>query len=189
MELRESIIRQCRALQHLSGEFRMPDAARNRYASWYIEHSAKCPKAPPHLRSWLTSKPMQVLKLSMLTSLSFSHDLEITIDHIDISLDFLSKMEENLYDIFGGAGRNELAGIAVKIATYLKQQDRALPLRAVQNNFFNECKPPNDFTNCINHLINQGEALTCNCAVNGTPSTYIGTPIVMAAFKAANNGQ
>lgn len=187
LALRESIIRQCRALQNVYGEFRMPQSAKDFYAKWYIDHSHKCPKAPPHLRSWLTSKPTQVLKLSMLTSLSFSHDLEITTDHIEISLAFLSQMEDTLYGIFGGAGRNELAGVAVKIATYLKQQEQAVPLRRLQNDFFNECKPPNDFTTCITHLINLGEAITHSCAVNGTPATYIGTPHIMAAFKAANS--
>jgi hypothetical protein len=186
LELRKSIIHQCRALQQLTGEFRMPQHSKDLYTAWYNDHSYKCPKAPPHMRSWLTSKPMQVLKLSMITSLSFSHDLEITPDHLDISLNFLAKMEESLYGIFGGTGRNELAGVAVKIATYLKQQDQALPMRALQNNFFNECKPPNDFHVCVTHLISQGEAATHSLAVNGTPNTYIGTPLVMAAFKSAN---
>jgi hypothetical protein len=188
LELRKTIIAQCRALQHVSGEFRMPQAAREHYAAWYNAHSIAIPKAPPHLRSWLTSKPMQVLKLSMLTSLSVSHELEIGIDHIELALRFLGLMEESLYDIFGGAGRNELAGVAVKIATYLKQQEYALPLRAVQNNFFADCKP-NDFPVCINHLVSQGEAITHNCAVNGTASTFIGTPRVMTAFKKANQPQ
>ena len=130
---------------------------------------------------------MQVLKLSMLTSLSFSHDLEILPEHLQIALEFLGKMEESLYGIFGGAGRNELAGVAVKIATYLKQQDQALPIRIVQNNFFNECKPPNDFHVCVTHLMSQGEASTFNCTLNGAPTTYIGTPLVMRAFKEAND--
>jgi hypothetical protein len=186
LALRESIIRQCRALQALAGEFLMPKATREAYTAWYNEHSRKCPTAPPHLRSWLTSKPMQVLKLSMLSSLSFSHDLEILPEHLRIALDFLGKMEESLYGIFGGAGRNELAGVAVKIATYLKQQDQALPIRLVQNNFFAECKPPNDFHVCVTHLISQGEASTHNCTLNGTATTYIGTPLIMHAFKAAN---
>ena len=186
LALRESIIAQCRALQTLSGEFRMPRQTREYYQAWYNDHSFKCPKAPPHLRSWLTSKPMQVLKLSMLTSLSFSHDLEILPEHIQISLAFLGKMEETLYGIFGGAGRNELAGVAVKIATFLKQQEQAMPIRIVQNNFFAECKPPNDFHVCVTHLISQGEASTFNCTLNGAPTTYIGTPPVMHAFKEAN---
>lgn len=186
LKLRESIIHQCRSLQQLTGEFRMPQATKDYYGNWYIEHSHNCTKAPSHLRSWLTSKPMQVLKLSMLTSLSFSHDLEITTTHIDIALDFLAQMEQNLYGIFGGAGRNELAGVAVKISNYLRQQERALPIRVVQNNFFHECKPPNDFSVCVTHLVSQGEASTLNVALNGTPTTYIGNPMVMAAFKAAN---
>jgi hypothetical protein len=164
----------------------MPQTTRDHYTAWYNDHSHKCPKAPPHLRSWLTSKPMQVLKLSMLTSLSFSHDLEILPVHLEISLNFLAQMEASLYGIFGGAGRNELAGVAVKIATFLKQQDQAMPIRIVQNNFFAECKPPNDFHVCVTHLISQGEASTLNCTLNGTPTTYIGTPLVMHAFKEAN---
>ena len=186
LELRESIISQCRALQQLSGEFRMPQAAKDYYANWYFEHSRACPIAPPHLRSWLTSKPMQVLKLSMLNSLSVSHDLEITPEHVQGSLDFLAQMEETLYGIFGGAGRNELAGVAVKISTFLRQQEQALPVRAVQNHFFTECKPPNDFGVCLNHLLSQGEAMTYNCTFNGAPTTYIGIPPVMKAFIKAN---
>jgi len=184
--LRESIIHQCRSLQNLTGAFLMPQRTKDHYSAWYIEHSRNCPKAPAHMRSWLTSKPMQVLKLSMLTSLSFSHDLEILPLHLDIALDFLGKMEESLYGIFGGAGRNELAGVAVKISTYLRQQERALPIRILQNSFFNECKPPNDFTVCVTHLVSQGEAATMNVASNGSVMTYIGTPHVMTVFREAN---
>jgi hypothetical protein len=87
LELRESIIHQCRALQHLTGEFRMPQSTKDHYTAWYVNHSHNCPKAPPHMRSG--SPQAHAGPQAQHDHLpSFSHDLEITPDHLDISLSF-----------------------------------------------------------------------------------------------------
>ena len=113
--------------------------------------------APPHVKSWANSKSVQVLKIAMLTSIAESHDLLITPRHIQSALDLFENMEKDLYSIFGGTGRNELASIAVKIANHLRAQESALELRMLRNRFFTECRPPNDFDECITHLRGDGE--------------------------------
>ena len=187
LELRNSIIERCRLLQTLQGQIIMPQATRDFYREWYDWHSLNvCRTAPPHIKSWANSKSVQVLKIAMLTSIAESHDLLITPRHIKSALDLFENMEKDLYSIFGGTGRNELASIAVKIANHLRAQESALELRMLRNRFFTECRPPNDFDECISHLRGDGEAVLHQVSKNGAAVTYIGTPLVMRAFAEAN---
>jgi hypothetical protein len=166
----------------------MPQDTRDYYKKWYDDHSINvCRSAPPHMQSWVRSKSTQVLKLAMLTSLSISHDMVIEKEHIDAALALLKEVEKDLYSIFGGAGRNELGNVALKIFSYIHTQERALPYRKLQSRFFNECKPPNDFAICIQHLVDRGEVVTHQVSVGGIATVYIGTPQVMSAFQAANS--
>jgi Protein of unknown function (DUF3987) len=187
LELRRSIIERCRLLQRLQGEIIIPQVTRDFYREWYDDHSLNvCRTAPPHIKSWANSKSVQVLKIAMLTSLAESHDLCIRPRHIQSALDLFENMEKDLYSIFGGTGRNELASVAVKIANYLRSQESALELKLLENRFFTECRPPNDFAMCIGHLQSSGEAVIHQVSKGGVPTTYIGTPLIMSAFAEAN---
>lgn len=175
-DLRDRVIMQCRALQQLQGGMIIPQETREFYKTWYDDHSRNvCRSAPPHSRSWVNSKSIQVLKIAMLTSLAEGHSLKILPHHIQQALDFFAILEKDLYGVFGGAGRNELAGVAVKMATWLKVQEYAVSRKTLEERFFNECKPPNEFGTCLEHLISRGEAAITN--VNGI--SYIGTRAVI----------
>jgi hypothetical protein len=189
LELRKSLIHRLRELQKLPGSVMiMPQETKDHYKAWYDNHSLTiCRSAPPHMQSWVNSKATQVLKLAMLTSLSISHDMIIQKNHIDLALKLLEAVESELYGIFGGAGRNELANVAVKIATYIRAQESAITYRMLQSRFFNECKPPNEFAVCVQHLADRGEIVSQTVSVGGTATTYVGSPAVMSAFRAANS--
>jgi hypothetical protein len=185
--LRESIIQRCRALQQLQGTLVMPQETREFYGEWYNDHSIRlCKSAAPHIRSWYNSKSVQVLKIAMLTSLAESHDLVILPSHIESALNLFEVMEKDLYGIFGGAGRNELANVAVKMLMYLNSQSYAVALRTLENHFFQDCKLPADFNTCLHHLISKGEVVTHDVSVNGAAVKYVGRPEVMIAFITAN---
>ena len=67
----------------------------------------------------------------MLTSLSISHDMVIEKEHIDAALALLMEVEKDLYSIFGGAGRNELGNVALKIFSYIHNAGESPPLPQV----------------------------------------------------------
>lgn len=174
-------------VQKLAGEFSLSSETWSWWDTWYNEHTTSIPTvATPSTKGWYTSKPNQVLRLGMLTSLSEGLDRIITIPHLELSVAYLAEMEKDLYQVFGGVGRNELAAVAVKIQEYVTSQPMPISRAVLKTNFFNMCKPPNDFTECMTYLVNSGKVcertMTIRTSSGAVTDVVVATPEVMSAF-------
>lgn len=158
---RQRCIEHLRLVQKLHGAFEIPPETRAWWKVWYDAHTMAIPKvATPQTKGWFSSKPNQVQKLAMLTCMAESLDKIVTIRHYEIAIDFLAEMERDLYQVFGGVGRNELAAVAVKIHEFLTGLGTVISMRKLKANFFSSCKPPNDFDECMRYLIDSGKVVT-----------------------------
>lgn len=171
--------------QRIIGQFTLDPATWSWWEEWYRDHTTNIPKiATPQTKGWYTSKPAQVLKLSMLTSLSEGFDKVVSIPHLEVAISYLAEMEKDLYQVFGGFGRNELAGVAVMIHEYLGMRTTPILQRVLKSNFFSMCKPPNDFEECLKHLVNASKIAIKVVTAGTTVETIVATPEVMQKFGA-----
>jgi hypothetical protein len=118
----------------------------------------------------------------MLTCLSEGFKLRLEIGHFLTALEFLAVMEKDLFRIFGGVGRNELAAIAIKIGEYIEARDIPVSKRDLKINFFTLCRPPNEFDDCLNYLVDSQRVVTATVILGNYTDTIYATPPVLAKF-------
>ena len=121
--LRKKLVAYAKGLADISGSFTWDDATMQYWIKWYNKNNALAADAPPHLKSWLGTKATQVIKVAMLNSLSDSYDLKLTTKNLEFALDCFQVMERDLFKVLGGAGRNELAIVAIHILEYVKKRN------------------------------------------------------------------
>lgn len=186
--LRASLIEYGTALTKVHGEFTWSEDTRAWWTEWYDNNSVSVPRAEPHLVDWLNSKPAQTIKIGMLTSLAESFDLELKISHLQRALDYFEILERDLYKIFGGIGRNELAAVCVQIMHFISGQTMPMTFEAIRKASFKFCKPPYEFGYCLDHLKATGELVESVWTFGFPPQvqTMIGTPEQIATFKATH---
>lgn len=179
-----SVVKQCAALATCKGEFRWSNDAKSTYERWYITNMPKTQEMPSHLRSWTTSKPIQIIKLGMLTSLAESHDLVIEKRHIDVTLAYLEIMEKDLFKIFGGLGRNELAAVTVKILDIIEKHRDPVQESSLRDRLWNDCRPPLDFDACIKHLVSSHRIVRYQTKIGEDIDILISTQDKMREYMA-----
>ncbi len=170
-------------LTTLNGAFTWLKECQDWWVTWYNQHSVQVPKQTPQLQSWFASKPMQVIKIAMLTCLSESLDLVLKVEHFQTALAYLAELEKGLARIFGGVGRNELAAVAMTILNYLDGQTEPIARRKLKALFWSSCKPPNDFEECISYLLAEGRIEESILQVGQSVDSIIATPKTMQAFR------
>jgi hypothetical protein len=184
-ELRRSAVAYAKVLQKTSGEFTWNEETQKWWKTWYDPHIAEIPNHTPQTKPWFASKHVQVLKLGLLTALSEGTKLELSIPHLEVALAYLAEMEKDLYKVFGGVGRNELAMVALKIYEYVANLREPISRQTLSTIFFSACKPPNDFNECLTYLINSGKLVETLILLKDKPATpLIATREVMNAFSA-----
>lgn len=157
------------------------------WTSWYVPHLASVPTRNPNVKSWYASKSSQLLKLAMLTSLSESLDLKLQVKHFETSLRYLEVLEEDLPKIFGGVGRNELAGVAMKMLEFVQNLPDPTTIGKMRGQFFNSCRPPHDFDECINYLTETKQLVRKTFMLNKILLDLLATEETMSAFVARHS--
>jgi len=181
-EQRNRVVAHAKALQKVHGVFKWSRETQAWWDIWYRRNLSQVAEAPPHLKSWLTSKSTQTLKIGMLTSLSESSDLELTVGHLETALAYLDIMEEDLYKVFGGIGRNELAAVAVKIFYYVSAQPVPVNVKHLNTTFWADCKPPYDFNACMDYLISTAQLSKYILTEGDKIKEVVATPETMKKF-------
>lgn len=160
---RERCLNHLKTVQQAAGEFFLSNETITWYETWYCDHTVSIPiKSTPQTVGWFTSKPDQVMKLAMLSSLSESNELVINVGHFQRAISYLAELEIGLAHIFGGVGRNELAPVATQIYQYITQFNTPMRVKQLKAWAFSICKPPNDFDQCIEHLVNTNQVIKWN---------------------------
>jgi hypothetical protein len=154
----ERCLAHLRALRLVNGAMFRTDRTKLWYKEWYDAHNVNVPKKAPQVQGWFASKPDQVLKLGMLLALCEDPpSLEVRIDHMEAALDYLAILERDLFKVFGGVGRNEVAQIAVKIKNFLEQQKSVVPYTKMWSLFFSDCKSKEELDMAIQFLVEDGQ--------------------------------
>lgn len=163
-------------LNAFSGEIVRTPEAMLWWKIWYEAHSKGIPtNSTPYNKTWMHSKSDQLLKVAMLVSLSERDDMKITPSDFEAALGYLNKMEEGLFAIFGGLGRNELAGVAVKVLNYIKQQKGPVAKADLERSFFNDLAANKGFQEMdeiIRHLMSTNSLIGFSATVNTKLSEY-----------------
>jgi hypothetical protein len=184
-ELRRCAISHAKTLQKIGGQFTWSEETQRWWKAWYDPHIAEIPNYTPQTKPWFASKHVQVLKIGLLTALSEGTDLELRIPHLEVALAYLAEMEKDLYKVFGGVGRNELAMVALKIFEYVANLREPIARTKLQTIFFSACKPPNDFNECMTYLVNSGKLVeTMVLLKDRAGQSLIATREIMNAFSA-----
>ena len=118
----------------------------------------------------------------MLTALSEELKLRLEVKHFECALAYLELLEQDLFRIFGGVGRNELAAVAIKINEYVEARDIPVSKRDLKTNFFTMCRPPNEFDDCLRYLVDSGKLKEATMHAGTYMDTIYATPTVMQAF-------
>lgn len=177
-EAQKRCVAHLRSVMSAQGEFFISQDTKAWFSDWYIKHTKDIPrKATPQTVGWFTSKPNQVWKVAMLTSLAESTELVVNVEHLQLAMTYIEQMERDLYQVFGGSGRNELASVALKIFEYVNSLQDPIRLNMLKARFFQSCRPPNDFDECMNYLISDSLLIKWN------PSFVTGELVATAPVK------
>ena len=183
--LRTSLIEYATNLSQVHGQFTWSEATQQWWTNWYDNNSVAVPKAEPHLIDWLNSKPAQTIKIGMLTSLAESFNLELKIAHLERALDYFEILEKDLYKIFGGVGRNELAQVCIKIMNFMAAQTLPISYTALNSVTFSYCKPPRTPLLLDTESLGQLTEIVWTHGFPATSEPMIGTPEAIATFTAS----
>ena len=158
------------------------DEAKKFYEDWYI--NLKIPNDDT-VRGYYKSKHIQLLKVSMLLSLSESTDMVLQRRHLEFGLELLKLAEANLLKVFQGMGRNELHAVANKALDYLRATDlrevdldgkrasvRIMPEKQLKALLFKDAGG-RDIDDIIAHLVSTEKVRKTTTVVNGTARTFI----------------
>jgi len=132
------------------------------------------------------------MKLAMLTSLSERLDRVLEVSHFELALAYLSELEKDLYKIFGGVGRNELADVALKIFNHVSLLPEPVSGKVLYLRFWKELpgrqSRDKEFTECINFLVGDARLTMYVMGIGTAMDSIIATPEVMQTFIRNNPG-
>lgn len=186
-------------IKKLSGPFSWTPEADTWWDKWYRQHNPMVPKRPPQLRPWYGTKPDRLLQVAMLVSLSEGFTKVLDAPYLEVALAFLERMEGDLYRVFGGSGRNELAPVAHKIFTYISGLSEPIGKKQLMINFLSDLSAKNnmhkEFDSCLEILEQESKIDKLTVAIHH-PTTQtilaydilIGLPLVIAAHREKISG-
>lgn len=170
---RDFCLARLRAIQELRGELKLTDDSRSWWKNWYDTHSLSLMKrATPATQGWLSSKPNQVQKLAILSSLARSDEMLIRPEDFELGLGFLNTMEESLHMVFGGSGRNELARVANKICAYIEGQPEPVTVNKIKVAFWKDLNPTSalqELRACVEQLLSEKKIFALTVALGSAP--------------------
>lgn len=184
-------INHLRSLKTAAGPFHRNPETKAYWKTWYDDNSHQVTKRNPALRSWYLTKPDQVLRLAMLLALCDGLVLEITSEHFRMALEYLDILEKDLYKVFGGVGRNELAEVALRIFSYISTLPEPITGKVLMARMWKDL--PNkrglhtELKDCLEHLSSTGQLSIYSITTDGLPPDFlIATPEIMTKFRQEN---
>lgn len=145
-------------IRTLRGPFIWEKNAEIYFDDWYHANHARMhdPFVDDATKTYLRAKDSFALKLAMLLQVSDSDALFITRDKLHQAITILDEIEGARTRALAGAGRNELAGVAIAILNYLRAAKVPVHERALRQKFFAMCND-NEFAQIIVHLTSTNE--------------------------------
>lgn len=192
-EARARCLERLKKIQTFRGPlYRTPEAAKW-WHDWYIEHSTTLLKrATPATQGWLSSKPDQVVKLAILTSLSERDDLHVTPEHYEVGLGYITEMEKSFGMVFGGIGRNDLAPVAMKVLEYLTAIGEPMTARDLRMKFFHSFsagKGMPELAEILDYLCGTNQLIKHQCRIGRLQDEVFLTPAALPKLVAEQTAQ
>lgn len=181
---RDAAIAHLRVLQGVTGRFELTDNAKEWWDTWYRGNHELIRSVSPTLKSWYGTKAARLMELAMLTALSEGTALIVDAPHFQVAHDYLVILEDDLPRIFGAAGRNELAGVATMIYDYVSSLPEPVTSAHVKHIFFQQCRPPTEFEDCVNYLVETKQLGRHSLQVGLEWQVLLGRPDQLAAMQA-----
>jgi len=147
-----NVLHRAKELGTLSGPFRWTETARQWYDRWYQTREIS---KDPTIRGYSKTKPVQLLKVAMLTTVSETNELVLTPETFEVSLAMLDSIEEQLPAVFQGMGRNELAGVAAAVMDVISSVEY-IPRKQLEGLMFKHA-PPSELFVVLKHLQDSGQ--------------------------------
>lgn len=140
-------LKQCEAFQ---GELHRTLGARNWWNKWYRE-TKTAQIDDPILQQFYQTKPVQVLKVAMLLSMSETPFTSlITEDHLAMAAQLITNLEPNVVKLTSGIGRNELAGVGAQVVDFVHRMGGASSIIQLRR-YFNRYVNTPEFREILQH--------------------------------------
>jgi len=110
---------------NLLGKFSISSIAKKEFEEWYIARGKNPNEIPdPRFQGYLERKPIHLLKLAMLSSISSGDSLQIELKDIIVARQLLADIEPKMAGVFGGLGESATAHNVDLVATMLADKRR-----------------------------------------------------------------
>jgi len=121
-DLHDKLVNDLEEISMIRGRFVMEDAFLEAYA--YFRHLTEesPPFTQPELLGYVDRRQVHLLKLAMIISASRSSDKILTRSDFDVAFSLLRRTEEKMPYVFSGIGKNPLAGVQVRIMSYIAEK-------------------------------------------------------------------
>lgn len=174
-----------RKLKKVYGKMTLTQEALVWWKLWYDSHTRQIPEvATPQTLGWYSSKTNQVLKLGMLSSLSEDPTiLKLDVSHLKMAINYLGEMEKEMFKVFGGVGRNELASVSVQVFDFVSKKQLPVPYTELKNHFFSFANKE-EFEACMEFLTSSNKLVQVQHIVRNGAVTFIGSPDSVARMNA-----
>lgn len=186
---RKRCLARLKQIKEFRGPFTETPEACEYYDAWYRKHSrGLAQRATAATLGWLSSKPMQVVKLAMLNSLACRDDLTIIAEDFEVALLYLEQLEESMNMVFGGVGRNELAPITMMVLNFLRRATFPHNLNSIYKEFFHSWTAGKGLGECqeiLNYLCAMDFIQKRSITTAGISGDVYATEAVWQSFDAA----
>lgn len=141
--------------KNVKGAFTWTQETIDFYGPWYIHLQKNLHKfATPSTTGYFKSKHVQLLKLTMLLSLSESDALVLELRHMRLALSILEEVEPDMEKVFSGQGRNQEAAVAAKLMQLVEDSDSPPLKKALYGLMYHEAAR-DEIDRIVKHLILQ----------------------------------
>lgn len=150
LQARDEIIKRLKAIEPCWGEFKFSPAAKIFYHNWYQE--LKPPNQNDFVIGFYNRKHIHALKIAMLLQLGEDPtNLTLTPESLAEAIAVVSEIEEDMWKLTAGVGRNELAVPMVRLLEYIKRFNGLLPEKDLRMGVESELMGV-DYLQIITHL-------------------------------------
>lgn len=123
VEAKKYLIQHCREVQTLQGKFEFTPDGLKAYDEWYYRNYAELEQATSAaVVNFLQSKAVIVTKVAMLSRLSWSKELLIDREDVELAVAMVTSAQQHIDTIFSGVGRNPHASTQAGIAALVRTQ-------------------------------------------------------------------
>lgn len=144
-ESRQIIAQTWPKFQARVGPFDWEDDARPFFKSWYDNNFYRVDKCTSEsLQHFLKTKPVYVMKLSMLLALADDQPLIHTVENLHRAIEIVTSVEDGAQRLFDNDGINQMASIIDDLETFIENQtEERIHIKKIYAAFYKHCKNNN----------------------------------------------